>query len=319
MKRYLYFIFVITLFISCCELEKKERHYKSENIIIIVVDGARYSETWGDSSHQYIKYLANEMADEGVIYTNFYNKGETKTIPGHTAITTGHYQRIDNTGAELPGRASLFQIWRQQYSQNSKRAWIITNKSKLEVLSNCEYPEWKDSFIPSTACGKSGLGGTDMSDSLTCVKSLDILSNYHPKLMLINFAEVDKRGHANDWEGYIDAIQKSDEYIYQIWNYINSDIMYKDKTTLFVTNDHGRHLDSIADGYISHGCNCEGCRHLLLYAFGPDFMKGEIIDTPRELIDITATVSEILHIDTVLGYGEILTELFIDSEVLVKK
>ena len=33
---------------------------------------------------------------------NFRNNGPTYTVPGHTAIVTGSYQRISNAGTSLP-------------------------------------------------------------------------------------------------------------------------------------------------------------------------------------------------------------------------
>ena len=36
---------------------------------------------------------------------------------------------------------------------------------------------------------------------------------------------------------------------------------YKDKTTLIVSNDHGRHIDS-KGGFQNHGDDCAGCRHI---------------------------------------------------------
>ena len=42
--------------------------YKTENVIVLIMDGPRYTETWGDSSHQYIPHMANDMAQHGVIY-----------------------------------------------------------------------------------------------------------------------------------------------------------------------------------------------------------------------------------------------------------
>jgi hypothetical protein len=54
----------------------------TENSIIVVMDGPRYSQTWGDTSHQYIPHMFNDMAPFGVVYSNFRNRGETNTTNG---------------------------------------------------------------------------------------------------------------------------------------------------------------------------------------------------------------------------------------------
>jgi arylsulfatase A-like enzyme len=109
---------------------------------------------------------------------------------------------------------------------------------------------------------------------------------------------------------YLNGIHSSDEYIYQVWNFIQTSPIYKDKTTLFVTNDHGRHPDGTADGFVSHGDACSGCRHIMFYAFGPDFKQNVVLSRPRELIDINATILELLGISGVYSDGEVMRELF---------
>ena len=76
-----------------------------------------------------------------------------------------------------------------------------------------------------------------------------------------------------------------------------------------MSNDHGRHTDGTKDGYVSHGDSCEGCRHILLYAKGPDFKRGVEIATKREQIDIAATAAAILGIDIPGSKGQVLEEL----------
>ena len=217
---------------------------------------------------------------------------------------------IDNGGNELPQNASIFQYWRQHYSQNEAAAWVITSKDKLEVLADCIDPQWAGKFNPSTDCGINGLGTGYRHDSVTFNSTIEILTNHHPHLVLVNFREPDYSAHANDWNKYLEGIANTDEYIYKIWEFIENDPIYKNKTTIFVTNDHGRHLDGVANGFVSHGDSCEGCRHINLYAYGPDFKQGLILNNKREQIDIPATISELLNLSMPTVEGQVMTELF---------
>jgi hypothetical protein len=70
----------------------------TENVVIVLIDGPRYSETWGDPSHKYIPGM-NLTSKEGVVFTEFYNDGVTNTVNGHGAITTGYNENLDNGGA----------------------------------------------------------------------------------------------------------------------------------------------------------------------------------------------------------------------------
>ncbi len=67
-------LFICTFYISVNFAEtNSEKKYKTENVIVLIMDGPSYSETWGDSTHQYIPKMANNMAPQGVIYTEFRN------------------------------------------------------------------------------------------------------------------------------------------------------------------------------------------------------------------------------------------------------
>jgi len=301
-------LFFISLTIVSYSQEKKEYHTK--NVFIIVMDGPRYSETWGDSTHQYIPRMSKEMSKEGVVSTNFRNNGPTYTNSGHTALTTGIYQQLNNTGKQLPKKPSIFQYWRKAYDTPDSSTYIIASKDKLEVLANCKDSKWANMYQPLTDCGVSGNGSSYRADITTYNNTLSILKKTKPNLVLINFKEPDASGHGNLWERYLKEITVVDEYIYQIWKFLKNDSFYGGTTTVFVTNDHGRHLDGKKDGFISHGCNCEGCRKINFFAYGPDFKSDVIFDNERHLIDIPATIAELLHFDMPTGKGEVMTELF---------
>jgi len=305
-------LFMFSIALSCTKDKVQPKEYETENVIIIVMDGPRYSETWGDSSHQFIPRMANDLAPIGCIYTDFYSQGETFTIPGHTAISTGFYQYIDNGGMELPQRPSIFQLWRSNFNTPQNKSWVIASKGKIEVLANCSNLSWKDQFSPMTDCGIESGGAMSgyRHDSITYQNTLDILSTHHPNLAIINFREPDFSGHTCDVEAYQQGILDVDNYIYQLMNYIETDSLYQGKTTVFVTNDHGRHSNGVGDGFCSHGDPCDGCKHINLYAFGPDFKKNVILSNERELIDIPATIAELLHFDIPNSDGNIMTELF---------
>lgn len=309
-KQVFLYLAIITVLIYSCTKDSIPDKYKTKNIIVIVVDGARYSETWGDSTHQFIPYFANEIAKNGIINTEFYNNGATYTLAGHSALTTSNYQQINNTGAEIPIYPSVFQCFLKQKQINANSSWIISSKDKLEILNNCLLNTWSNRFSPSTNCGVNGLGSGYREDSISIVKFQEILTIYHPHLVLFSFRDPDFSAHTGIWNNYIEGIKNTDKYICQIWNFINNDPIYKNSTTLFITNDHGRHLDSVSSGFASHGDTCMGCRHISFFAYGPDFKKSIIINKPRELIDIPATIAELLQFNAVYLRGEVMNELF---------
>ena len=138
---------------------------------------------------------------------------------------------------------------------------------------------------------------------------MNVLAGEHPHLAFIGFMEPDYTAHQNNWQGYLDGLISSDNYTYKIWQFLQNDSNYNGSTTVFITNDHGRHLDGVADGFVSHGDDCEGCKHIVLIASGPDFKRNTIVTKHYSLIDINATVAELMGLKTA-GKGEVMRELF---------
>lgn len=286
--------------------------YKTKNVIILIMDGPRYSETWGDTTHKLIPNMANNMAQHGVVKTNFRNEGYTYTCSGHTAICTGVYQNIRNNGTETPRYPSIFQHYLKATGKSRTAAYVIASKDKLSILTNCEKKAWRDQYRPGQDCGNNGLNSGFRSDQQTYDSTIEILKKDKPNLVIVNFRQPDAWGHAGNWEKYLSTTKQTDEFIYRIFQFLQRDENYKDNTTLFVTNDHGRHLDGKKDGFISHGDGCEGCRHINFFAQGPDFKSNLICDTPRETIDIPVTIAELLGFKMEYAKGQVMTELFKD-------
>ncbi len=283
--------------------------YKTENVVVVVVDGPRYIETWGEATRKFIPKRA-AMLQQGVLCESIYNNGTTATVPGHTAIATGFYQVIENDGTATPEKPSFFQHWLAKSKEDSTKAWVITTKDKLEVLSDCIQPEWKGRNRPSTNCGVAGLGTGYRNDDVTFNKAKSILAANHPRLVLINFKQPDAAGHARDSAGYLKGIIDTDNYVYLLWQQLQGDNFYKDKTTMIVTNDHGRHTAGYKNGYITHGDTCDGCKHIELFAMGPDFKSNYISNTRYDQIDIAATVAALMKIEMPFSNGKVISDIF---------
>jgi len=105
-------VFAVFFTFGACEKKTEKPPYKTKTVFIFVVDGARYTETWGDPSHQFIPNRF-AMLKEGVNCNNFYNNGFTFTCSGHQAMCTGVYENISNYGNQYPTNPSVFQYWLQ--------------------------------------------------------------------------------------------------------------------------------------------------------------------------------------------------------------
>lgn len=292
------------------EKPKPQKKYKTKHVFILVLDGPRWSETFGDSTYQYVPNLKHKVAPQGVFLNNFTNDGPTYTLSGHTAMTTGVYQKLDNTGKKVPKNPSIFQYYLKQYKKDKRKAWVLTSKGKLNVLGHTKDKKWLRQYYPSVYSGLNGSGLGYPSDMLMAPIFQKIITQHLPDLAIINLLDIDAWAHQNNWDKYISSIKQNDLLALKIWQFIQSNPALKNNTTLFITNDHGRHLDGHKNGFVSHGDKCEGCKHISLIALGPDFKRNTVIDEPYDLIDITATTAELMHIDMPTGKGVIMKELF---------
>lgn len=312
MKRHAFILFVLFLgqqFVLTAQ-NLTQKAYQTEYVVVLVIDGLRYSEGFGDSTFQYIPNLKHTLLKKGTLYSNFKNNGDTYTVAGHVAITTGHYQCISNSGKKLPKKPSFFQYYLKSSGVDKMETWVFSGKGKLEVLANTKKKVWEHRYTPMSHCGVSGNGSDYGSDQAMWPFAKKIYKHHPPKLSLINLLSVDAAGHQNDWDGYLKGIRYCDQIALELWNIIQSNPKMKGKTTLFITNDHGRHLDGVKNGFVSHGDGCDGCRHIMLLAIGPDFKQNVVIDKAAELIDISATIAELLHFKMPTTDGRVLLELF---------
>ncbi|MEJ8755938.1 sulfatase-like hydrolase/transferase [Pontibacter sp. H259] len=287
----------------------KVKPLKTKNIIIVVIDGVRHSETWGTTPGN-IPNLSGRLKGRGVYFSNFLNDAFTYTNSGHAAITTGINQEIDNYGSQLPAKPSLFQEWLKQTGKPSTAAWIVSSKDKLYILGNTADSLWQNKYMPSLNCGNDGPGTGYRPDSLTLLAAKKVLETNRPNLMLINFMEPDGYAHAANWPHYIRGIVRDDRYVQQLYEFLRKNKYYKKNTTLLITTDHGRHLEGINGGWIDHGDNCEGCQKIFLLAIGPDFKKGSEVTTKHTLVDISATVAKMMGFEFEQSQGQVMRELF---------
>lgn len=297
--------------ITSCTADQTPRVFQTEYVIVVVIDGPRITETWNEPNRAHIP-KQDSLSQFGVLIDHFRNDGPTWTISGHSAIATGKYFEIDNGGQELPPYPTIFQQFRKQRDMTQEDVWVVTSKGKLEVISNSSDPDWYNQYLPSTNCGISAGGPSSgyRDDSTTMTVLMDVLQQHHPHLLMLNFREPDFSAHQLDSTAYLAGIQSTDQYVAEIWDFIQNDPIYQNKTTLIVTNDHGRHLDGISGGYGGHGDGCEGCRSISMLGLGPDFKKNSTLSEVYNQTDLSITIAEILGVKMRQSEGKVINELF---------
>ena len=278
--------------------------YTTDRVVLVIIDGLRYSEGLGDATHAQVPYMAS-LAEQGVLISDFQNDGFTYTSRAIPAIWCGAWTNINtfsdptcngtsNNTTELP---TVFEYYRKQ----------LTRPSDDCVYTLKELCPWKASLDPDYGMDYwplyHAVGSTDTD---VWHETEEIIANQAPHFLLMYLADVDHAGHSGVWNNYIDAISIADSLVGELWSTLQADSAYAGKTTMLVTNDHGRHDYDFS----GHGDGCMGCRHIQLLAIGPDIQSGLVSDVPRTIPDIAPTIGELLGFTTEDATGTAMLELF---------
>jgi hypothetical protein len=305
--------FFLSLSCMCfLRVDAAETAFKAKHVILLVLDGERYSETWGAVGRENIPRSANELAPQGTMLTHCINDGMTYTLPGHCSLLTGHNEELPGNEKDLPQHPSIFQLLVAKGARPDE-AWLVTSKEKLHVLTDCAAPEWKGRFLARTDCGLEGVGSGNRDDADTMLRVQSILQEYKPRFMAINLKDPDICGHKRDWDGYLKSIYNCDALAANLWEWIQSKPAFANQTALIITNDHGRHIDGRMEGFISHGDGCSGCRHIGFLALGPDFRRNAVVHTRHTQSDIAATIARLLGVELDRSEGEAISELWVEA------
>lgn len=292
------------------EHDAQNTEYDGPRVVLVIIDGLRYSEGLGDPAATHVPRMA-ALATQGAIVEPFINDGSTWTIAAVPAIWTGAWTDmvpfsdpscggLDNVHSELP---SVFEYFRRQLSRPSGDAVYFLGDVGCSWKASL-HDDYGTSYWPTYHDDQGE------SDTEVWTHAREVLQASAPPLVILYLSDTDSAGHSGDWNRYIGAVETADQIVGEVWEFLADHPSYAGRTTLIVTNDHGRHLDGISDGFVGHGDDCAGCQLIQLLAIGPDIRPGLISDVPRSIPDIVPTMGAILGLDTEYATGQAMMELF---------
>lgn len=110
-------------------------------------------------------------------------------------------------------------------------------------------------------------------DVFTHYAAMEHLKTEKPRVLYISYGETDEWAHAGQYRDYLNAANQLDKWMKEIWDYIQTDPVYKNRTALVITTDHGR---GRGDEWTKHWKDVEGANEIWLAVFAPGLpAKGE--------------------------------------------
>ena len=125
-------------------------------------------------------------------------------------------------------------------------------------------------------------GDAECLDVFTHYAAMEQLKTRKPAVLYIAYGETDEWAHSGRYRSYLDAAHQVDAWIKEIWEWVQRNPQYRNKTALFISTDHGRG-DKKKQEWTSHGSNIEGASQIWFAAMGPGITARGEIKTPRQL------------------------------------
>lgn len=132
-------------------------------------------------------------------------------------------------------------------------------------------------------------------DELTFFITREVMREFAPRLILVNFWDMDV-AHWGSYSLYLQAITRTDRLTGMLWEEVQSNPQYKDRTTFLVLPELGRDGDvNASNGFLNHRSGDPSCRNVWLLALGAGIEPGQI-DRPVRHVDVTATAAAVLSV-----------------------
>lgn len=270
-----------------------------ERAVILVMDGVSGLDLFQEGKSRLnglpISWLMPELRDELLpVATRVElarNSADTRTGPAHWDLIAGRHAGLGQFGVGS-GPGVYLSAWPTLFDAAHaagvppEETWLISNG---KIAAQCER-----SLAPGSLVVENRPVNTNETDGDLWAAVLRTLKNERPRVIVANAHRLDTAGHYDDPDAFRASLTEADEGILAIWRYINSDPEYAGHTLLAVVSDHGRHLDGIEEGFVSHGDGCSGCRTVPMILAGPGVPDGITLADTWDLIDVAPTFAHLL-------------------------
>lgn len=312
-------VFLITILVCCCPALLRAQERKTENLVIITLDGFRWQEMFQGADPNllhYKKYCRNErvakqfdgatdserrrkllpflwnvIGTEGQLYGNrLYNNRVNCanphwfSYPGYSEMLVGFVDKriksndkienpnytvleyIRDSNPTFQGRVAVFSTWdAMPYIVREQAAHIHANGGNERAQHAALSPrEALLNELQDVAINPHG----ERYDAFTFYQAFEYMKQHHPRLTFISFDETDEHGHGGRYDAYLCSAHYTDRMIATLWNWLQTQPAYKDKTTLLITTDHGRGEGK--HNWKKHGRLAFGSGEMWFAVLGPD-------------------------------------------------
>jgi hypothetical protein len=252
---------------------------------------------WADTPEErreiLMPFFWNTIAEKGQLYGNRLHDNKVDcsntmwfSYPGYNEILCGYAddERVNSNAKNnnpnvtvleylnnLPsfkGKVAAFGSWNVfPFIINQERSGLPVNagfaKATGEKLTD------REKFLNALQDEIPGPWGGVRLDAFTHYFALEYLKKHQPNVVYIAYGETDDFAHDGRYDQYLTSAQRTDKYIGDLWEWVQSQKKYRDKTTFIITTDHGRGTQPI-ETWRNHGGKIAGAGEIWIAVLGPD-------------------------------------------------
>jgi hypothetical protein len=139
--------------------------------------------------------------------------------------------------------------------------------------------------------------GNTRFDAFTFRLALAHLAAARPRVLYLAFDETDDWAHDGRYDRVLETFARTDAYLKQLWEWLQSQPDYRGRTHLLITTDHGR--GRTANDWRDHGAKVPGSEDVWIAFASPRMrQRGEWRDaTPLTTSQIAATIAGWMGVD----------------------
>jgi hypothetical protein len=289
---------------------------------------AIFKKYWADNETERRKkllpFLWSTIEKKGQIFGNrkYGNKVDVAnpywfSYPGYNEIFTGYADTLVNSNDYKPNpNTNILDFINKQAAYKNKvaafAAWDafhrILNKEKTGLPVVNAFDKIADKKATANEILLNNIlqnsykpfGEAECLDVFTHFAAKEYLQQKKPKLLYIAYGETDEWAHEGRYRDYLNAANQVDKWINELWNFIQNNSTYKNKTAIFITTDHGRG-DVVKQEWTSHNNKIVGANEIWFAVIGPTILpKGEV-KTAQQLYQkqFAQTLTQLLNINFV--------------------
>ncbi len=218
------------------------------------------------------------------------NVVEPPTVPRPTAERIGaRLQAAAATGSVEEELAAAREAGRWARADSHISRGGLRSETARQFLDQ-QYEAWK-----------SG-SGTTSHDAFLTDRAIACLNQFAPDVITLAYGEIDC-AHYGSWSRYVEAIQRTDELTWRLWQAAQALEAYRGQTLMLIVPDHGRELERAGGmGYVHHSDfytregEDEGCRRVWMLMLGPGVAPGRRVERQVPQTAAAATALEYLSL-----------------------